>query len=295
MHENVKILVLDSGNEDPDAWVQHLLNQSFSAEFHRVHNSNALREALKTGAWDLIVSAQFLDGWSAFEVLSIVAELGLEIPCVVVSGREEAGDPVALMNDGAQDFLLESELDRLTLILQREIRAAKNRRKRRRIERALQESQAHLQRVVQSNLEAILTVDQSQSITLVNPAAERLFRNSAGELLGQPIHQVLIREMNLLIGDSSSPKKDSNGTGEVVLPKVSGVHHYLARRQDGELFPVEASISYTALGEGGLTTIVLRDVAERDRLEKQLRQAQRMEAIGQLSGGIARELLWLHQ
>jgi signal transduction histidine kinase len=60
-------------------------------------------------------------------------------------------------------------------------------------------------------------------------------------------------------------------------------------RKDGTEFPVEASISKLDLGEQRIFTVTLRDVSERKRAEEHLRQAQKMEAIGQLTGGIAHD------
>jgi signal transduction histidine kinase len=63
----------------------------------------------------------------------------------------------------------------------------------------------------------------------------------------------------------------------------------VARRKDGTEFPVEISLGPVATQEGVLISCTIVDITERKKLEKQLRLSQRMEAIGQLAGGVAHD------
>ena len=63
----------------------------------------------------------------------------------------------------------------------------------------------------------------------------------------------------------------------------------VAVRSNGEEFPIETSISRVRTSSENLYTVILRDVSVRKRTEDQLRQAQKMEAVGHLAGGIAHE------
>jgi len=145
-------------------------------------------------------------------------------------------------------------------------------------ERALVESEASHRRVLEEASDAILISDRDGIVLQANSRAGELFGLPPPSLVGARLDQFLGGEPLLggLPGRSSG-----GGPATPVL-----VERHLPRA-DGRIVVVE--LSARELGDGRVQAI-LRDISERRRLEEQLRQAQKMEAVGQLTGGIAHDL-----
>jgi PAS domain S-box-containing protein len=147
---------------------------------------------------------------------------------------------------------------------------------------------ARLAGLLDSAMDAIITVDESQAIVLYNRAAERIF--------GWPAHQVRGMSLNELIparfrGDHAQHMRRFGATG-VSSRRMSGSTVVYGRRANGEEFPVDASISQLETPEGKLFTVILRDVTERVRAQQELAAfaAQASAIREQEKSRVAREL-----
>lgn len=143
---------------------------------------------------------------------------------------------------------------------------------------------ALLRSVLDSVEDAILTTDSKGVVTSANRATERLFGFTVDELLGKNVSSLMPdqhrREHDRYISDYLRKK----------IPRVIGIGREVeARRKDGSTFPAELTISeFVRDGEQEFTG-VLRDITARRQLEDQFRQAQKMEAVGRLAGGVAHD------
>jgi PAS domain S-box-containing protein len=138
---------------------------------------------------------------------------------------------------------------------------------RKRAEAALRESQARLAGIISSAMDAIVTIDADQRITLFNAAAEQMFRCSAAAAIGTPLDcfiperfRAIHREYINAFGRTNATKRTHRSLGI-----VTGL------RADGEEFPIEASIAQTEVAGQKLYTVIMRDVTERQRCERGLR------------------------
>ena len=137
---------------------------------------------------------------------------------------------------------------------------------RRRAEDELRDREARLASIVGSAMDAIVTTDDERRIVLFNRAAEQMFGVSAEEALGTSIDRFVparfrdghARQMHEF-GESGGTARSMHGS-RGALP---------ALRADGTLFPVEATISTSVVGEQRLFTVVLRDVTERMRADEE--------------------------
>ena len=143
--------------------------------------------------------------------------------------------------------------------------------------------------VTQSARDAIISTDGQGDITFWNRSAEATFGYSEAEVLGRPI-TMLIVEFDRAAYKAALPDPNADDLTFGHIIEVTGL------RKDGSRFPCEFSLAALQGRDGIAFTAVVRDVIERkqsqDTLkqrEEQLRQAQKMEAIGRLAGGVAHD------
>jgi len=153
-------------------------------------------------------------------------------------------------------------------------------------ETALRDSEAREAGVINAAMDGIITIDLAQRIVMFNAAASTMFRIAPAEAIGQPIERFIPERFR----DDHAEWVRAFATDAATTTRAGGqARRVFAQRSTGEEFPVEASISRIVTRDGPLLTVIMRDVSQQRGIEDQLRQAQKMEAIGQLTGGVAHD------
>lgn len=135
---------------------------------------------------------------------------------------------------------------------------------------ALDETQARLSAVVDSAMDAIITIDEAQRIVLFNTAAETIFRCRRQDALGGGLDRFLPSRFR----DAHRAHVEHFGRTGITNRRMGDATVLWGLRADGEEFPIEASISHVAVGGKRLFTVILRDTTRRKQFEDAIRRQQ---------------------
>jgi PAS domain S-box-containing protein len=281
----LRLLLVEDSDTDEALVILHLTRGGFDPQVTRVETAHAFEHALYHGTWDLIIADYNLPTFSGFDALAIFRRSGLDFPFLLVSGTVGEDVAVQAMRGGAQDYLLKDHLTRLAPAVIRELREARRRAERRAAESALKDSELRYRTLVENSHDLVSEIDIHGRVHYVSPNHLTITGYSQAELVGTSIFERIHTDDLAHVQE----KFQQRGAAEPAL--------YRYRHKDGawRWFESTGRAFTTADGrEHGV--IITRDITAsieadniRKSLEAQLRQAQKMEAIGTLAGGIAHD------
>jgi two-component system cell cycle sensor histidine kinase/response regulator CckA len=139
--------------------------------------------------------------------------------------------------------------------------------------------------MLDSALDAIVGMDAGGVITEFNPAAERMFGYTRAEAVGQRMADLIVPPA-LRQQHAAGLARHVAGAESRILGRRIEI---TAMRRDGSEFPVELSIQRVGQAVPPIFTGFIRDITEHKELEALVRHSQKMDAIGQLAGGVAHD------
>jgi len=307
------ILMLEDVATDADLIQRELDREGFAFEARRVTTRDAFTQALGAFDPDLILADYSLPSFDGLAALEVAQAERPHVPVVFVSGAIGEERAIETLKQGATDYVLKDQLSRLGPAVRRALREAEERRARReaeaalrrahdqleqkveartaelreansalkeeieerkRVERALRESQERLTRIIDSAIDAIVSVKPNLEITLFNQAAEEIFQCGADTaecttldaFLTAPFEALVRRHIDRHQTDDASAASEGR-----YLAAPEGLR---ARRRTGETFPVEATLCPVQLPNEDRYLLILRDIDDLKRAEAELDQLE---------------------
>jgi two-component system, cell cycle sensor histidine kinase and response regulator CckA len=288
MNSPLRVLVIEDLEDDMLLMLRELRRGGYTTIEHlRVETPSEMEAALDRQDWDIVIADYTLPMFSAPAALKLLQQKQRDLPFIIVSGTIGEETAVTAMKAGAHDYIIKGQLTRLVPAVERELREAKERRKRRETELALQESEAALRQSQQ----------QYQALAEASPVG--IFRTDA---LGNCIY--VNRQWSEMTGISfeSAVQGDwaralhPEDREQIITDWQTAFQNTVPLRLEFRFQKPDGAIVWVlcqAVPEGGVKGLgyigTVTDITEKKQLESQFLRTQRLESLGTLASGIAHD------
>ncbi len=172
----LRVLIVEDSEDDLFLLLHELRRGGYAPEYVPVCTADTMRAALAERQWDVITSDYNMPGFSALAALNLLQESGLDLPFIVVSGKIGEDQAVAAMKAGAHDYVMKQNLSRLVPAIEREIREADERRRRREAEVALNRQFAQFKTIFDAMNAVVYVADmKTHEVIYMNQYAAAVF------------------------------------------------------------------------------------------------------------------------
>ncbi len=137
----LRVLIIEDSDDDAKMVLRELKRARYEVDFERVASADALKSLIASRKWDLFICDFSMPKFSGTDALKLVRSMGCDAPFIFVSGTMGEDTAVAALKDGAQDYIIKSNLKRLVPAVQRELREVDERRERKRLEQHVNQLQ----------------------------------------------------------------------------------------------------------------------------------------------------------
>jgi len=180
MGKPLRVLMVEDSEDDVLLMVRALKKGGYDPVFVRVEDAGAMRKALQKKTWDVILCDYQMPQFNGLAAIALLKETGIDIPLIIVSGAIGEETAVECMRLGAHDYIMKGNLPRLVPAIERELKEAESRSKRRQAEEALRNSEARLRTILDATPFPIALVDlQDNIIDYWSHSALTLFGHTA--------------------------------------------------------------------------------------------------------------------
>lgn len=271
MGEELRILMLEDEPTDVELEQRELRRAGLSFASRTAVNREGFVAGIVDFQPDLILADYSLPGFDGLSALTIAREMAPGVPFIFVTGVMGEEFAIDTLHQGAADYVLKTHLAKLAPAVNRALREAEERHRRRTAEVDLAESEERFRKIAESALDGLVIADADGVLTYWNAAAGRMFGYSQEEALGRRMHELLAPTRYCDAYEQGWPGFAKTGEGRV----VGTTFEVDALRKDGTEFPVELSVSAVAIKGCWHAIAIVRDISERKAAEQALKRSNR--------------------
>ncbi|HTN65215.1 MAG TPA: EAL domain-containing protein [Burkholderiaceae bacterium] len=277
MDQTIRILMLEDVATEAELALRELQRDGLRCELQRVETQAAFSTALSQHRPDIILSDYSLPGFDGLSALRIAQAQCPEVPFVFVSGT--IGEEVAIeaLRNGAVDYVLKNNLQRLASAVRRAIKERHERT-------ARLHAESRFRDLIEFAPDAIVVINQHGKIETVNRQMELLFGCPRTRLVGTCSRSLIparLAEWDQALSGEQAMLRALDTLGKPFEVPMC--------RADGSEFPAEISLSPLKTGDGLWISGVIRDLSERKEQEERLARMTRIRTIlGSINGALLR-------
>lgn len=281
MVDKLKILNVEDNPLDSEL-IEHALKKGgLNFELTRVDTAEDFAQHMHELSPDIVLADYSLPQFSGPQALNYIRTHFQLTPFIFVTGS--LGEEIAIetLKQGATDYIMKERLDRLTPAIKRALQESSERQARREAEEALRQSEQLYRCLIENASDGIFTLTADARLSSMNPSCARMTGWIPELAMGKDFVVFLHPDDRSLALEWLQHTLAGENPPMVTL-RVRKEEDYVV------LEATSAALQNAEQKNFGILAIA-RDVTARRHLEEQLRQAQKMESIGQLAGGVAHD------